>query len=917
MHEHLQRARDELASRMLDPRILGGVLDNGMQWFLRKNSRPENKVLVCLIIKTGSAHEQSGNYGIAHFIEHMLFNGTKSYEGETLIEELQRLGVGFGHDLNAYTSLDHTVYHLEIERSPVNVAKALHTLSEFAFEARLEAAHIEKERPIILEEKRLRSGRGEKYIRLLLEKLFVNTGYERLVIGTDEDITGVQKQDFDAFYGTWYAPENMAVAVVGDIDLEATQREIASLFSGAAKQEAPLPKVLEAIQLFEPEESFSLFTHEETATGGIFFYTTRKGLRGKIAEEDHRDWMNYVVAEALGERCQNYISDNETPISQTQCDYMGEYTRLHDLFTVGCIFGPEHLLEATTFLAMEMERMRRYGPTKDEIARICSGLRHRLEQQIVETDTTPHWTYTQKIMSSFLMQDEIGTPEEDLRLLQLYESQTSQEAFLEVAQDLLDPTKLACIIEMPPQATHEELLASVRSKIVEASSMDISAQSGLEEQATIARFESVVEDLPKINVPEPLDMTKVTLPGGSPCYVKQTSFQKDRFHIRILFEGGDIYLPKDEQGLTEVMLKFLTDGGTQQRSASKINQLLQEKSLSLSLEEEGPSGIGLHGSCKTAEAPLLMELIHDVLFEPAWKAVGWTRAQQYMHLSLQDALANPRVLFSEMHTRSILQDHPSSFLPTLAALETWTPERAKAYYQKTFVGSNMYVSIVSSLSVDMSIALAGRFLSDVPKGPKPDYEALKIPVLFPEHSKEQIMHGANEEKASISMSMPGVHFLDPRRHLYTLAAEVLSDRLRKAVRENMGNTYSIGASHNGYRCLKGGDFSIRFGTGPDDVTKTMQRIQEEVHKLRTGDISEDELTRVLSPRRTQFEAQKKENSFWLHAFIDPWNHIPETYQFDMYAKLQGTSKDELQRFIHEELRTEPVVSSILLPKKAA
>lgn len=912
----LQQRREDLIARMKDPKTTAGVLENGVSWFLRNNRRPESKVFVCLVVKTGSAYEQSGNYGIAHYIEHMLFNGTKSYEGETLIEELQHLGVGFGHDLNAYTSLDHTVYHLEIERSSANVKKALHILSEFAFEARLEEKHIEKERPIILEEKRLRSGKGEKYIRLLLSSLFRGTPYERLVIGTEEDIRSVSRKDFTAFYEQWYHPSNLAVIVVGDIDVQEVQQDISQLFSHPKEEVVPaLADPLDAIQHFAPSQEYHLYTHEESTTGSIQFFTTRRGLRGKHLDEDHRDWMQYVVSDILAERCQTYITDNVTPLSQTQCDYMGEYTRKHDMLAFGATFEPTHLEVATRFLATELERMRRFGPTEEEVRRVCANLQQRLEQRITEEDTTTHWTYVQKIMSAFLLDDDIGLPEEDLRLLQEYASTTTLETLTQVARELFAPEHFVCIVELPPAQAKADVLQDVE-KWVQESAEDSTITPFVVELETeqIDRFPETTTSIESIKLPAPLDMMKVNLSNGVSGHIKQTDFQKDRFMIRILFEGGDMYLPREKQGMTEFLLKYMIDGGSMYRSASKMHRILQEKSLSLQLEEEQPSSIALYGSCKTADAPLLLELAHDLLFTPQWSDVGWQHAQQYLSLSLEESYANPLALMNEQHMRTLLAGHPSGFLPRQEDIDKWTKDDIQEYYKATFHASNMHIVTVSSLSTDKSSLLLERYFGGVHKGNKPNYAQEKVDVAFVENDVLHTLHAANDDKASVRISSPGVSFLDTDRHYYSLTADILSDRLRKAVREDMGNTYSIYARHMGYQCLKGGNFSIRFGTSPAEEERARARVLQELQQLPQG-VTEDELRRALAPRRTQFTAHLKENGFWLQSIIDPWNNIPETYMFDAYTKMQETTAEELNTFLREKFRTEPLVTTVLLPKQ--
>ncbi|PIV90578.1 hypothetical protein COW46_02030 [Candidatus Gracilibacteria bacterium CG17_big_fil_post_rev_8_21_14_2_50_48_13] len=903
--------REDLAKRMLFPRTKAGILDNGTTWFLQKNSRPENKILVCLMVKTGSAHEVSGQYGIAHFIEHMVFNGTASFEGEALIEELQRLGVGFGHDLNAYTSLDHTVYHLEIEKSPENLRKALALLSEFASSARLEKAHIEKERPIILEEKRLRSGRGEQYISLLLERLFENSPFARLVIGKTEDIQNVQKEDFDAFYRTWYQPDNFAVAVIGDVDTKKALIDIEECFGPIP---APTEPTIEAIapSKFRPKASLDIFSHEETSTSSFQIFTVLRGLRGKVDKDDHEDWMRYILCEALSERLQAYISENETNINSAQAEYNGEYTRFHDLVVVGCHFAPEYFAEGATLVAREVERLRRFGPTTKEVARICKNLRARLEEKIHEMDNTPHWSFCQRIMSSFLLDDSLEEPERDLELLAEYEKNTRSDAFIQLAEEIFHPSHLVIIAELPEN--HNTL--KTREILEQCLGKSHDDLLPLEEQGAsfdLSRFTGAPLQTLKV-LPAPLELSQSTLPCGAPVYTKSTTFQKGRIHVRMVFEAGNIYLPKGLQGLPDALIRFLIEGGSNGMSFIDISKMLQERNLSISLEMEGPSSLVLYGTSRTEQAEELFALMHDVIFLPVWKASAWPRVQRFMQLGIQEERANPQVQFWQEHNQRLLSHHPSSYLLEEDALATWTPEMIQEYYNKTVHGQNMYVVIVSSLSVDKQLALAGRFFSHIPLGTKPSYDALKTELSFPSSAPRTELALANEPKASIRLSFPGVHYLHPEKHLYALAGEILTDRLRKAIREDMGNTYSIGAHHSAYRCLKGGDFTIRVSTSPEELRAVEARIRAEVDRFRKG-VTADELERALAPIRTEFEADLKENSFWLSILIDPWNRVPPTYSFDEYARLQKATIEDMNRFLQTRFDTSKEVVTVLLPKK--
>lgn len=896
---------------MLFPPLRAGILENGTTWFVQRNRRPENKFLVCLIVRTGSAHEAPGEYGLAHFIEHMVFNGTATYEGEQLIEELQRLGVGFGHDLNAYTSLDHTVYHLEIEKAPGNLDRALSLLSEFASSARMEPSHIEKERPIILEEKRLRSGRGEQYITLLLEKLFGDSPFARLVIGTEEDISSVQKEDFDRFYRRWYQPDNFAVVVLGDMPEEEAQQ-------GVEKYFGPIPAAPSSTTetcvptTFRPESSTSVFSHAETATGSLQLFTVLRGMRGCITEEDHEDWMRYVLCEVLSERLQTYISEQSTHINSTQAEYNGEYTRWHDMVVVGAQFAPEHYAEAAELLGKEIARLRRFGPTSQEIQRIASNLRTRLQDKIQELDRSPHWTFCQRIMSSYLQEDSVDRPEADLALLEGYIASTTTEDFLRIAEAIFDPQHLVRILEMPGEYLKDGLDTEIEALL------DVSPEllTAPVETVTTMHMESFDgTPLPNLGVlADPLAFTQSVLPSGAKVFLKTTTFQKDRVHLRFVFEAGNMYLPKEQQGLPDALIRFMIEGGSGGKSFMEVNKILQEHNLSISLDMEGPSSFVVYGSCQSAQIDLLCALLYDVMFAPDWRAASWERVMQFMELGISEERANPQVLFWQEHNQKVLQHHPTSYLLTREDLHTWTPEFTEAYHRRIVHGRNLYITAVSSLSVDTLLTTLGRYFSHIPQGIKEETEGFKLPLPFPEHAPATTLTLAHENKGSLRLSFPGVPYLHPDRHLYTLTAEILSDRLRKAVREDMGNTYSIGAVHSAYRCLQGGDLTVRVTTSPEELPAVEARIRQELADLQKG-ITEDELERAKAPLRTEFMADQQENSFWLGIFVDRWNRVPDTYVFEEFSRLQETSQKELHSFLRETWDLSREVKTVLLPKE--
>ncbi|MGZ5189853.1 MAG: M16 family metallopeptidase, partial [Flavisolibacter sp.] len=393
----------------VDPNVKIGKLANGLTYYIRKNAKPEKKVELRLAVNTGAVLEDEDQRGLAHFMEHMAFNGSKNFPKNELVDYLQKVGVKFGADLNAYTGFDETVYILPIPSDdPKILEQGFTVLEDWAFNNLLDKNEIEKERGVVLEESRLSKGAQQRMLRQYFPKLFNGSKYaERLPIGKDSILQNFTHATLKRFYTTWYRPNLMAVIVVGDIDPAEAEKKIKAHFGGFKNpvNAKPRPAIIPIKQRIKPEAM--VLTDEETTNTILQVFNFIKPSKLVKTWADYRksviqDLVNSLINLRLQE-----LTQKENPPFVFGFTGMQGFLRGYETFVSGAVLGNNTAEEALNALFAETERARKFGFLPSEIERAKASLMNDMQRAFAEKDKSQSSQLVQGYLSHFLEKDPI------------------------------------------------------------------------------------------------------------------------------------------------------------------------------------------------------------------------------------------------------------------------------------------------------------------------------------------------------------------------------------------------------------------------------------------------------------------------------------------------------------------------------
>ena len=393
-----------------DPDVRIGKLENGLTYYIRKNAKPEKKVDLRLVLNAGSILETDKQVGLAHFLEHMVFNGTKTFPKNELINYLQSIGVKFGQHLNAYTSFDETVYFLPIPSDDAEkLNKGFQILEDWAFNANLEGKDIDDERGVVIEEYRTRLGADERMMKNYLPKMLHNSLYaNRLPIGTKENLQTFKHEEIRQFYKDWYRPNLMAVIVVGDIDVTEMEGKIKSHF-GKYKNPAN-PKERKSFEIPNHKETFvSINTDKEASSSNVqIIYKDKENKKPSTTVGDYRkDFIDGLFSSMINARLEEYTNDANPPFVYGYSYHGSLMGRGKEAFQSMAMTAENKQLDAVKVLAIENERARKFGFTQSELNRAKNETLAYYEKAYNDRDKNNSSTYLGRYQRNFLLGEAI------------------------------------------------------------------------------------------------------------------------------------------------------------------------------------------------------------------------------------------------------------------------------------------------------------------------------------------------------------------------------------------------------------------------------------------------------------------------------------------------------------------------------
>ncbi|CAN5791424.1 insulinase family protein [soil metagenome] len=866
-----QRGAEALA---VDQSVVAGQLENGLRYFIRKNSEPEARAELRLVVNAGSVLEDRDQLGLAHFLEHMAFNGTVNFERQELVDYLELVGMRFGPDVNAYTSFDETVYMLTLPTDTSGVLETgMQILEDWAWGISLDSLEIEKERGVVIEEWRLGRGAGTRMQNRQFPVLMQRSRYaERLPIGTLESLATFKHSALGRFYNDWYRPDLMAVVAVGDFDPEQVRSLIHEHFSRIPAKERPRAR-REFIVPSHRETRISVATDPEAQGSTVSLYMKREPVRWSTAQQ-YRSWIVESLASSmLTNRLAEATHSPDAPILDVS-SFQGRFIRPLAAYVLTARVQDHGIERGLEALLTETDRAAQHGFVASELEREKVEIMRGMEQRYAERNRTTSGAFASDYVSHFLYGGSILSIEAEHELYRRFLPEiTIDEVNRRARAWMQDRDRVVLVrapagaaVEVPSERRLRRIVAATRNRKLEPYDDNLSTAPLVRrapEPGTIQEERTI----PEIGVHE------WVLSNGARVLLKPTDFREDEILMAARSPGGTSLFGDDDYIPALTASAVVQVGGAGELSASDLRKRLAGVVAGVGAEI-GEQHEGLSGAASRQDLETLFQLIHLKFTAPRMDSVAFLTYQAQARAAIQSRVSTPESALQDTLRVVLSQNHPRARPPTSAMFDHLDLHRSFEIYGERFGdASDFTFYFVGNFDVDQLRGLTERYIASLPGSGRVE-SGRDLGVRPPRGVVHRTVYRGLEPKALTQIVFTG-EFDFSQDNLYRLHAlgEVLQLRLREVLREEMSGTYGTGVrASGGAGPWPQYQLAIGFGTSPERLDELTGAVFREIETLRATGPSAVDLQKVREMMIRGREVDSRMNHFWLQQMLVHHRH---------------------------------------------
>ena len=909
-----------------DPLVVHGTLSNGLSYYIRHNEEPRDRAQISLAVKAGSVHEEEDQRGLAHFVEHMAFNGTERFAKQEIVNYIESIGSTFGPDLNAYTGFDETVYFLEIPTDDPEITEtAFQILSDWAYAISFDPEEVELERGVVLEEWRLSQGFNSRLQDNLLSLLFGSSRYaDRAPIGLTEIIENAPVERLIEYYQRWYRPDLMAVVAVGDFDIVEMEAKVKQHFAPPPEGEAYQERAVIAPSTERPtfdvpgydETRIEVFTDAESPGSQFILIRNLAPDKG----QDSSAFRRYVV-ENLAFMMLNARLFERTQSADPPYLWAGSgrsaYVESLDILTFQAWVEPDGIEKGLGAVLEEMQRVRQHGFTEGELAREKSNLLSSVESAYKQREQTSSGTLVDEYVDHFFSGTPVPGIEAEWVLYQELLPQISLAEFGEVSESWTQSGNTGLLVVRP-----EETEANSDADLAVATLAQIEGAPAL----TVDPYADDVDDVPLLAaIPTPgsitaeeqiesIDSVKWTLSNGITVIAKQTDFKNDEVVFRAFSPGGHSLVSDDDHVSATYAAQLVSGSGIGPHDNVTLDKLLAGQRVSVSpyIEElfEGFSGSGSPEDMET-----LFQLITLYATEPRLDPAFFSNYESRLRSVAEINAAEPDSVLFDTVNALLAQNHFRARPLSVELLEELSMEQAEAVYADRFADlSDSTFVFVGAFDWDELRSLTATYLASLPSTGRSEQwqdHGIDPPPGLVDHA---VYSGTEPRSNTLVLFAGDMEWSRQEALTLNVVGEVLGIRLRERVREQLGGTYSIGVSASG-SSLPDQEYLayVIFGSDPTRVEELFAEVIAEIDWLREGG-EQSYLDTVKELLSTSREEQLRDNGFWLgqiQSATQRGESFSEITGFD--ERLEALTLEEVASAAERYLTTDRYLRVVLFP----
>ena len=849
-----------------DTAIHTATLPNGLKYFVRRNDLPAKRISLRLAVKAGSLDEADDQQGLAHFIEHMAFNGSTHFKPGEVFSYFESVGARLGPHVNAYTSFDETVYMLDLPTDkPDIVAKGLTALADFAGGLTLTAGEVDKERGVVIEEWRGGLGAGSRIRDKQIPILYHQSRYaERLPIGKPDVIRTAPVERLRAFYDTWYRPERMAVIAVGDIDPQQIEDAIKATFGPVTARAAAAPLPDSTVPLHQ-QTLVSVVTDSELTRSTVQIVRKRPKESGLRVADYRRDLVQRMVEHMFNDRLSELARKPDAKFLGAGVSD-GALSPGISTFSVAAGVQDGKLEEGANAVAIEAKRVREYGFSSSELERAKQWMVAFYERAYNERDKTDSGSFAQECHNYFLEDEPTPGIAYEYALVQQVLPGISTADTSAMAQALLaDASRVVLAvspqkpdIRIPSDVELQAALASAERTAVTAWNDTTTTRELMENKPAPAAVESR-------RTLDTIGVTIVRFANGVEAWLKPTDFKNDQVLFTMDAPGGASLAPPDDYLQASFASTYVELSGAGGLKALDLQKVLTGKLASAS-PFVALSTHGISGSAAPAQLETALQLLYEEFTAPGDDPDALTMMKRQLQARVANRDKAPMQVFSERLEQVNKSNHFTAQPITPDLVASLDREKMSAFYRARFSNAADFTFfMVGAFKLDETIPLLARYVGSLPSTGRQTSQFKDLAIRFPESVQRVQVEKGREPRSQTVVSF----FADPppdpaEQEDLAAAMTVLDIALRDILREELGQTYTVSVGISQALPQRGnGHIEVSFGAAPENLQTMTDRVLREIKRLQQDGPTADLTNRAKESSRRSYETALKQNGYWL------------------------------------------------------
>lgn len=833
--------------------LVSGKLENGIHYYIYKNSKPENKALLNLVVKTGSLMEEDNEQGIAHFMEHMAFNGTNKFEKNELIKYLQSIGLSFGGDLNAYTSFDRTVYKLLVPTTPKELENGFEVLREWASEATLDSQEVENEKKIVIEEWRLSQGLEQRLGDVQKKAIFEGSRYyDRFPIGLPKIINGANRELLKGFYQKWYQPENISVVAVGDFDVKKVEEYIKKYFNYNSMVKGSIPKEYEIKDL---KNKFITFSDDEIRYNS--FSITKILDRDVInSEESMKKFIvDQLLFNIINTRLSNLQKNSNTPLLESIV-YKYDISNSRDIFTSATVIKNDRLKEGITLFNQFFKSISKNGVTEYELQLEKENLLNNYKNILANKDSITHDNYADSLVEHIMSNESFLDIDQEFAIYSKLLDSINISELNSRASEIFQKDSLYFLTTSTKQGKIDDIALKniINSSKSSKENFDFSIQP-----VKLLPIETTAGTITKQNSGE------YTLSNGIKVYSKKTDFDKDKILIKLFKKEGSSN--EDYSGFINSLIApmVIERSGVGNLNPKDIETFMKGKNFSISSYINDYEQ-GFLITTDRANLETALEYMNYLIYQPKVDDTIYSNSLEELKESILSRNNSPRAVYRDEINKLYSGNNPRRAPLTLKDLNYLSKDNLLKEYKKKFSNFSDYNLIVvgsfDTLTLEDNLK---KFVASLPS--KKESNTVKpLDLNIPKDIvKKDIIKGV-DKKATVTLIFPyNSQYGYFEKTLYNGFSQILDIALIEEIREKIGGVYSISSktllSPNYYGENK---MIIAYSCDTSRVDEIKDAVFKTLNNLLYKDIDNKKINSVVKNYELSYNTEVKENYFWFN-----------------------------------------------------